>query len=112
MQEPACHASRAIGVRIRTDAAGALCKFYSIVLTEIHFDEEDKTADTLSGTLTQVLLTPKGVIEGTAAEHLRLHGIEKSGLKCAKVVAKGGRQMRVLGTILLEAREITHGKIA
>jgi hypothetical protein len=34
LQELACDPSRAIGVRVRTDAVGALCNFYSTFLTE------------------------------------------------------------------------------
>jgi hypothetical protein len=85
--------------------------------------KKDKTADTLSGTLTQVLLSPKGVIEkllpsirgkqvqistapGAIDEyaHVLVAGV--------RVVAMGERRMTALGTTLLEAREINHVKIA
>jgi hypothetical protein len=57
---------------------------------------------------------PNGVVlESGDFVHLRPHGMEKSGLKIgAKVVATGERRMTVLGTTLLEAREINHVKIA
>jgi hypothetical protein len=57
---------------------------------------------------------PNGVVlESGDFVHLRPHGMEKSGLKVgARVVAKGERRMTVLGTILLEASEVNHVKIA
>jgi hypothetical protein len=57
---------------------------------------------------------PNGVVlESGDFVHMRPRGMEKSGLKVgAKVVAKGERRMTVLGTTLLEAREINHVKIA
>jgi hypothetical protein len=57
---------------------------------------------------------PNGVVlESGDFVHLRPHGMEKSGLEVgAQIVAKGKRRMTVLGTTLLEAREINHVKIA
>jgi hypothetical protein len=57
---------------------------------------------------------PNGVLLASGDfVHLRPHGMEKAGLKVGdKVVARGERRMTVLGTTLLEAREINHMAIA
>jgi hypothetical protein len=57
---------------------------------------------------------PNGVVlKSGDVVHLRPHGMKKSGLKVgAKVVAQGERRMTVLGTTLLEAREINRVTIA
>jgi len=57
---------------------------------------------------------PNGVLlESGDFIHLRPHGMEKSGLRIGdKVVAKGERRMTVLGTTLLEAREVNRRAIA
>jgi hypothetical protein len=57
---------------------------------------------------------PNGVVlDSGDVVHLRPHGMKKSGLKIgANVVANGERRMTVLGTTLLEAREINRVKIA
>lgn len=57
---------------------------------------------------------PNGVLLASGDfVHLRPHGMEKARLKVGdKVMARGERRITVLGTTLLEAREVNHISIA